>query len=85
MSFETVRPVRGVDKAAVEGRPLAEVELVRRAKRADVAAYSELVRRYQTLAFRTAYLVTGSAEDAEERAVWLANNRAGVLYRVPAG
>ncbi len=52
----------------MEGRPLAEVELVRRAKRADVAAYSELVRRYQTLAFRTAYLVTGSAEDAEESA-----------------
>jgi RNA polymerase sigma factor (sigma-70 family) len=52
----------------VEGRPLAEVELVRRAKRADVTAYSELVRRYQTVAFRTAYLVTGSAEDAEESA-----------------
>ena len=52
----------------MEGRPLAEAELVRRAKRADVSAYSELVRRYQTVAFRTAYLVTGSVEDAEESA-----------------
>jgi RNA polymerase sigma factor (sigma-70 family) len=52
----------------VEGRPLAEAELVRRAKRADVSAYTELVRRHQTVAFRTAYLVTGSAEDAEESA-----------------
>jgi RNA polymerase sigma-70 factor (ECF subfamily) len=52
----------------VEGRPLAEAELVRRAKRADVTAYSELVRCYQTVVFRTAYLVTGSVEDAEESA-----------------
>ena len=52
----------------MEGRPLAEAELVRRAKHADVTAYSELVRRHQTVAFRTAYLVTGSVEDAEESA-----------------
>jgi RNA polymerase sigma-70 factor (ECF subfamily) len=41
-------------------------ELVERARRGHAAAYDELVRRYTETAFRTAYLVTGSAADAEE-------------------
>jgi RNA polymerase sigma-70 factor (ECF subfamily) len=52
----------------VVGRPLAEAELVEQAKRGDPAAYEALVVAYQQLAFRTAYLVTGSAADAEEAA-----------------
>jgi RNA polymerase sigma factor (sigma-70 family) len=52
----------------VEGRPLEEAELVERAKRGDIEAYTEIVRRYQELAFRTAYLITGDAQDAEEAA-----------------
>lgn len=50
----------------MEGRPLEETEIVERAKRGDVAAYEDLVRRYTEIAFRTACLVTGSAADAEE-------------------
>jgi RNA polymerase sigma-70 factor (ECF subfamily) len=50
----------------VVGRPLSEGELVSRARRGDAAAYEELVRRHADLAFRTAYLVTASAADAEE-------------------
>ena len=50
------------------GRPLDESELVERAQRGDVRAYEELVRRYQDLAFRVAYLVTGSAAEAEDAA-----------------
>jgi RNA polymerase sigma factor (sigma-70 family) len=50
----------------VVGRPLEESELVARAQRGDAAAYEELVRMHQAIAFRTAYLVVGSAEDAEE-------------------
>ena len=50
------------------GRPLAEEELVERARRGDAAAYEELVRTYQGIAFRTAYVLTGSAADAEEAA-----------------
>ena len=50
----------------VVGRPLEEPELVARAQRGDAAAYEELVRMHQAIAFRTAYLVTASAEDAEE-------------------
>lgn len=42
--------------------------MVERARRGEVAAYETLVRRYETLAFRVAYLVTGSAGDAEDAA-----------------
>jgi RNA polymerase sigma-70 factor (ECF subfamily) len=52
----------------VEGRPPDEAEVVERARRGDVAAYEELVQRYTEMAFRTAYLVTGSAPDAEDAA-----------------
>ncbi len=50
------------------GRPLEETELVSRAQRGDAAAYEELVHAYQGIAFRTAYLIAGSAGDAEEAA-----------------
>jgi RNA polymerase sigma factor (sigma-70 family) len=54
--------------AAVVGRPLDERELVARAQRGDVDAYEELVRAYQGIAFRTAYVLADSAADAEEAA-----------------
>ena len=50
------------------GRPLDEAELVARARRGDASAFEELVVAHQTIAFRTAFLLTGSAEDAEEAA-----------------
>ena len=51
----------------MEGRPLEEEnDLVEQAKRGDVRAYEELVRTYQGIAFRTAYLVAGSADDARD-------------------
>jgi RNA polymerase sigma-70 factor (ECF subfamily) len=52
----------------VVGRPLDDAELVARAQRGDAAAYEELVTRYQGIAFRTAYVLAGSAADAEEAA-----------------
>jgi RNA polymerase sigma-70 factor (ECF subfamily) len=54
----------------VEGRPLDDTEsgLVERARRGDVRAYEELVRRYQDVAFRLAYTILGSAEEAEDAA-----------------
>ena len=39
-----------------------------RAQRGDDQAYRELVRLHEDAAFRTAYLITGSAADAEESA-----------------
>jgi RNA polymerase sigma-70 factor (ECF subfamily) len=54
----------------VEGRPLDEddSQLVERAREGDVRAYETLVRRYQDLAYRTAYLIAGRAADAEDAA-----------------
>ena len=49
-------------------RPREESELVERARRGDEGAYEELVRAHQGIAFRTAYLVVGSAAEAEEAA-----------------
>jgi len=52
----------------VEDRPPHEAELVARAKRGEPGAYEEIVRRHQTIAFRTAWVITGEAADAEEAA-----------------
>ncbi|HEY8864844.1 MAG TPA: sigma-70 family RNA polymerase sigma factor [Candidatus Dormibacteraeota bacterium] len=52
----------------MEGRPKDDSELFARAQRGDTAAYEEIVHRYQQVAFRTAYVITGSAADAEEAA-----------------
>ena len=50
------------------GRPLPDAELVSRAQEGDAPAYEELVRRHAQIAFRTAFLISGSAADAEEAA-----------------
>jgi len=50
----------------VGDRPLADNELIARAQRGDTRAYGALVEEHQTIAFRTAYLITGSAADAED-------------------
>jgi RNA polymerase sigma factor (sigma-70 family) len=42
--------------------------LVERACRGDPAAFEELVLAYQSLAFRTAFVIAGDAADAEEAA-----------------
>lgn len=54
----------------MDGQPAqpAEGELVERARRGDVGAYETLVRHYQEIAFRTAYVITGTAADAEDAA-----------------
>jgi len=52
----------------MEGRPADDSVLVARAVRGDAAAFEEIVQRYQQVAFRTAYVITGSAADAEDAA-----------------
>jgi RNA polymerase sigma factor (sigma-70 family) len=52
----------------VVDRPLQETELVERARRGDLRAWETIVRTHQGIAFRTAYLLSGSAADAEEAA-----------------
>jgi RNA polymerase sigma factor (sigma-70 family) len=58
----------GVRMAEVEGRPLLEREWIESARRGDASAFEELVRRYQEIAFRTAYLVVGDADEARDAA-----------------
>jgi RNA polymerase sigma factor (sigma-70 family) len=48
------------------GRPVEAEELVDRARNGDVTAYEQLVRMYQDLAARTAYVITGQAADAQD-------------------
>lgn len=53
----------------MRGRKLdarSDTELIALAKRGEVPAYEALVRRYETLAFRTAYLITADAGEAED-------------------
>src|SRR5580765_8073994 len=55
-------------RTVVVDRPLNEAELVERARRGDPEAWETIVRTYQGIAFRTAYVVAGNAADAEEAA-----------------
>ncbi|MCA1554309.1 MAG: sigma-70 family RNA polymerase sigma factor, partial [Chloroflexi bacterium] len=45
-----------------------EPSLIQRAQRGDVRAYESLVQQYEQIAFRTAYLITHSADDAADAA-----------------
>jgi RNA polymerase sigma factor (sigma-70 family) len=65
MREEPLSPL-GCTTNTVEDRPLDEQKLIARAKRGELDAYEEIVRAHQTIAFRTAWVITGSAADAEE-------------------
>src|SRR5450755_1769674 len=48
--------------------PPVEMDLVRRAQRGDLAAYDELVKRYQERIYATVYHMTSNHEDANDLA-----------------
>lgn len=52
----------------MESGRTVEADLVERARRGDAAAFEELVRAHQDVAFRTAWTVSGGADDAEDAA-----------------
>jgi RNA polymerase sigma-70 factor, ECF subfamily len=52
----------------VEGRPPVEADLIERARNGDIAAFESLVRAHQDVAFRTAWVVSGGTDDAEDAA-----------------
>ena len=58
--------VKRVRTDSVEGRPTEDALLVERSRNGDQDAYAELVTRYQAIAARTAYVITGTASDAED-------------------
>jgi RNA polymerase sigma factor (sigma-70 family) len=49
-------------------RLVEDADLIERAQRGDDDAYGRLVERYQTIAFRTAWMVCGDAAEAEDAA-----------------
>jgi RNA polymerase sigma factor RpoE len=54
--------------ATAASQPAQETELVKRARRGDLAAYDELVRRYQERIYATIYHMTSNHEDANDLA-----------------
>lgn len=52
----------------MESLPTSELDLVARARGGNTDAYSQIVREYQDIAFRTAFLITRNAADAEDAA-----------------
>jgi RNA polymerase sigma factor (sigma-70 family) len=51
-----------------EPAPVQDLELVRRAQKGDLAAYDELIRRYQERIYATVYHMTSNHEDANDLA-----------------
>ncbi len=52
----------------MEDAPPREVDLIERARDGDVPAFEALVRAHQAIAFRTAWIASGGADDAEDAA-----------------
>jgi RNA polymerase sigma factor (sigma-70 family) len=55
----------GIEAVTVE---VTDADLIARARAGDGHAYGMLVARHQTVAFRTAHVITGHAADAEDAA-----------------
>jgi len=56
------------DRRAPAPKPQDEMDLVRKSQRGDLAAYDELVRRYQERIYATIYHMTSNHEDANDLA-----------------
>lgn len=67
MRYTRGEPVR-LEPDHAGAPPPEEIELATRARAGDHAAYADLVAIHQQVAFRVAYLVTGSATEAEDAA-----------------
>jgi RNA polymerase sigma-70 factor (ECF subfamily) len=52
----------------VEATPEREADLIERARHGDVSAFEALVRAHQEVAFRTAWVSSGTSDDAEDAA-----------------
>src|SRR5438105_2758108 len=67
LSRKAVKPP-SESPAAPTPEPVPESELVQRARRGDLTAYDELVRRYQERIYATIYHMTANHEDANDLA-----------------
>jgi RNA polymerase sigma factor RpoE len=59
---------RAVPSETAVPAPTEDMDLVRRARRGDLGAYDELVRRYQERIYATIYHMTSNHEDANDLA-----------------
>jgi RNA polymerase sigma-70 factor (ECF subfamily) len=61
-------PDEPADAPSEATAPVEEMDLVRRARKGDLTAYDELVRRYQERIYATVYHMTANHEDANDLA-----------------
>jgi RNA polymerase sigma-70 factor (ECF subfamily) len=66
MTMIMAEPAERTDPEPAE--PTPEMDLVRRAQRGDLAAYDELIQRYQQRIYATVYHMTSNHEDANDLA-----------------
>jgi RNA polymerase sigma factor RpoE len=67
-AFKPPRELPATPSAPATPGPDEEMGLVRRARKGDLAAYDELVRRYQERIYATVYHMTANHEDANDLA-----------------
>src|SRR5689334_81053 len=63
---DTPKRIPAVEPA--ESAPVEEMELVKQARKGDLAAYDQLVKRYQERIYATVYHMTSNHEDANDLA-----------------
>ncbi len=61
------KKAEGISRAPAPAQP-EELSLVQRARKGDLAAYDELIRRYQERIYATVYHMTANHEDANDLA-----------------
>ena len=64
---------------------LHEADLIERARHGDVSAFEALVRAHQEICFRTAWVSSGAADDAEDAAQEAFMKAYAALHRFRAG
>jgi RNA polymerase sigma-70 factor, ECF subfamily len=69
----------------VEATPEREADLIERARHGDVSAFEMLVRAHQEICFRTAWVSSGAADDAEDAAQEALMKAFAALPRFRAG
>ncbi len=62
------KPSKRPEESSGEPAPVEEMVLVKRARQGDLAAYDELVKRYQERIYATIYHMTSNHEDANDLA-----------------
>jgi RNA polymerase sigma-70 factor, ECF subfamily len=61
-------PPEPAETSSTPSAPAEEMDLVKRARKGDLTAYDELVRRYQERIYATVYHMTANHEDANDLA-----------------